>query len=68
MDDTDPKLRHWLSVHQQVRKHIQRFVMLLAFVAVIAIIQGFGRLQNLNESYQIAREFTLQIQEEGPRK
>ena len=68
MPDTDPNLRHWLSVHERVRKHIQRSVALLAVVATIAVVQGFGRLQSLNEGYQFAREFTLQIQEGGPRE
>ncbi len=68
MPDTDPKMRHWLSVHQRVRKHIQWTVTLLAFVAAVSVIQGFGHLQSLNESYQFAREFTLQLQEEGPRE
>ena len=68
MPDTDPQLRHWLSVHQRVRRHIQRIVLLLALLAATAVIQGFGRLQSLNEGYQFAREFTLQLQEEGPRE
>jgi len=68
MPKTDPELQHWLSIHQQVRKQIQRSIALLGVIAGIAVIQGFGRLQDFNEDYQFAREFTLHIQKEGPRE
>jgi len=39
----------------------------LAVIAAIAVVQGFGRIQHFNESYQVAREFTLLLQKNNPR-
>lgn len=68
MNNIDSNFSHWLSVHERVRRDIRRIVVLLAVVASIAIVEGFGHLQDLDETYQIAREFSLQLETEGPRQ
>jgi hypothetical protein len=68
MPDIEHELKHWLFVHERVRKQAQRAVILLALIAASAIIQGYNRLQSNNEGYQIAREFTLQIKAEDYRE
>jgi hypothetical protein len=67
MRDKKPPLNYWLSVHGKVRKDIRRYIAILLTVTAIAFIQGWNRQQDMNESYNIAREFTLLLQEGNPR-
>ena len=67
MPDVDSMTRHWVSVHQRVRKNTQRSIVILALLAGFAFLEGVGNVSRSNEGYQLAREFTLQLQEAGPR-
>lgn len=64
----DSSIQHWLSIHKGVRSNIRRLFILLVLLAAFAITQGYGHQANLNQDYQFAREFSLQLTLQGPRR
>ena len=66
-DNLDSNIRHWLLVHKNVRSQIRRLTVFLAVLAIFALAQGFRHQADLNQDYQYAREFSLQLISKGPR-
>lgn len=67
VDNDNVDVNHWMGVHRRIRTQIRNMLILLASLAAFALFQYSNSLDWFSEDYEFAREFTLELEEQGAR-